>query len=140
MAHCLAMSEDRLAAGWWYRLVRVVSSTLSHGGTNRYVLQLVPQRSMIVIAGRVAWFFPLCPNSSAVVPAVPSPASSAEPDGHCRAAVHIVAEANLRESMQAQDLGGLFSVDGVRRGSAPYDWTAYRPPSPVESKDKNFHP
>ncbi|KAI1786099.1 hypothetical protein LXA43DRAFT_1035086 [Ganoderma leucocontextum] len=52
------------------------------------------------------------------------------------AAVRIVAEANLRESFQAQDLRGLFSLDGLRRGSAPYDWTAYRPPSPVESKDE----
>ncbi|KAM5541565.1 hypothetical protein V8D89_004755 [Ganoderma adspersum] len=52
------------------------------------------------------------------------------------AAVRVVVEANLRESFQAHDLRGLFSLDGLRRGSAPYDWTAYRPPSPVETKDE----
>ncbi|PIL32502.1 hypothetical protein GSI_05205 [Ganoderma sinense ZZ0214-1] len=52
------------------------------------------------------------------------------------AAVRVVVEANLRESFQVNDLRGLFSLDGLRRGSAPYDWTAYRPPSPVETKDE----
>ena len=48
--------------------------------------------------------------------------------------MRVVVEANLRESFQAQDLRGLFSLDGLRRGSAPYDRTPDRPPSPVECK------
>ena len=68
-------------------------------------------------------------------PAGLPPSAQLHADWAYLAAVRVVVEANLRESFQAPDLRGLFSLDGLRRGSAPYDWTMYRPPSPVECKD-----
>ena len=49
------------------------------------------------------------------------------------AAVRMVVEANLRETVQnAQDLRGLLSLDGLRPGSAPWDCSAYKVPDPPE--------
>ncbi|TBU44823.1 hypothetical protein BD309DRAFT_891729 [Dichomitus squalens] len=75
------------------------------------------------------------PAGKADLPEGPPSSAQLRTDWAYLAGVRVVVEANLRESFQAQDLRGLFSLDGLRSASAPYDWTAYRPPSPVESKD-----
>ena len=49
------------------------------------------------------------------------------------AAVRVVVEANLREShSETHDLRGLFSLEGLRPGSAPWDASAYKQTAPAE--------
>lgn len=64
---------------------------------------------------------------------VPAPTSAQlRADWAHLAAVRVVVEANLRESFQASELRGLFSLDGLRRGSAPWDASAYKPPQSID--------
>ncbi|KAI0739862.1 hypothetical protein C8Q80DRAFT_1274893 [Daedaleopsis nitida] len=71
-------------------------------------------------------------------PATKKPPTSSQlhPDWAYLAAVRVVVEANLRDSFQLADLRGLFSLDGLRSGSAPWDAAAYKPPIEPESSEE----
>ncbi|KAI0704395.1 hypothetical protein C8T65DRAFT_653863 [Cerioporus squamosus] len=72
-------------------------------------------------------------DAEADVPPEPPASSELHADWGYLAAVRMVVEANIRESVQnVQDLRGLFSLDGLRPGSAPWDASAYKAPAPPE--------
>ena len=54
------------------------------------------------------------------------------PDWAYLAAVRVVVEANLRESAEDESLRGLFALDGLRPGSAPWDCAAYKQTAAAE--------
>ncbi|RPD52545.1 hypothetical protein L226DRAFT_541096 [Lentinus tigrinus ALCF2SS1-7] len=72
-------------------------------------------------------------EAEADIPTGPPTSSELRTDWAYLAAVRVVVEANLRQSVQnLQDLRGLLSLDGLRPGSAPWDASAYKVPDPPE--------
>ncbi|OJT07225.1 hypothetical protein TRAPUB_1902 [Trametes pubescens] len=65
-------------------------------------------------------------------PSLPSPAQL-RPDWAYLAAVRTLVEANLREAFGGADLNGLFSLEGLRPGSAPWDASHYAPAASTDS-------
>ncbi|KAL1942277.1 hypothetical protein VTO73DRAFT_6341 [Trametes versicolor] len=69
---------------------------------------------------------PGAPGRSSEPLRLPSPAQL-RPDWAYLAAVRTLVEANLREAFGGADLNGLFSLEGLRPGSAPWDASLYAP-------------
>ncbi|KAH9938773.1 uncharacterized protein BXZ73DRAFT_44464 [Epithele typhae] len=72
-----------------------------------------------------------------VEPGTPPPPTQLRADWAYLAAVRVVVEANLRESVgSGHDLRGLFSLDGLRPGSAPWDAAWYKQHSDADAITK----